>query len=127
MAVEKNPYIIDDFITDNFADAKEGIIIFGTGVWGEWFQHIFEACNIPVEMFVDNDQARWNTQLNGIWIYAPEKLKSGKGCIVVAVKNSAMEICKQLRDLGNTKIRWVTLDEMQDKVLGEYIETGQTF
>lgn len=116
MIVEKSPGILGEMLRDKFKE-KDGVIIFGTGFWGEWFQHMLEACNIPVKMYIDNNQRKWSMTLNGVKIYAPEALKDCQGRIVIAVRDCVSEICGQLRELNYDGISWITLDEIRESLI----------
>lgn len=115
-AMERKPNSVCDFLKKIFPNIEEGIVIFGTGIWGERLYGAMSVGNIFVRMFVDNNSSKWNTELNGVMIQGLEKLRDYKGYVIVAVKNCALEICEQLAELRNNEMKWITLDEIQEHI-----------
>lgn len=110
--VGKDHSVLDTFLKKKYPDVKEGIVIFGLGIWGERIYYALNDRNILVKMFVDNDEKKWNTEWKGVMIQCPEVLRNYKGYVVIAVKNEAEEICKQLLNMGNSEMQWITLNEI---------------
>lgn len=63
--------------------------------------------------FADNDSSIWNTEFNGVKIVNPIELKDGKITVLIAVKDSADEIKRQLVDIGNCSLRFVCIEELR--------------
>jgi len=114
---ETNPAKIVDTVKDRFLDIAEGIVIFGSGIWGERIYRVLNSVAVPVHFFVDNNTKKWGTEQQGITIKSPEILKTYNGYIIVAVLNHADKICKQLSEMENIGIEWTDLREIADKVI----------
>lgn len=113
--IEKMPSIVGDLLKEKFQGIEEGAAIFGTGIWSERIQFILKSEKIPIVMFVDNDEALWNTQKDGIRVCSPAELRSYKGYVIIAVKDGGQEIYGQLAGLCNAGLRWITLDDIIDR------------
>ena len=92
-------------------------MIFGAGIWGERIYKILNARDVPVHFFVDNNEQKWGSELYGIIIKSPDALKTYRGYVVIAVVNHEDEICEQLSQMGNARMRWINLREIEDKVI----------
>ncbi len=114
---ETNPTGITDILTDILPDIEKGIVIFGAGIWGERIYKILNARDVPVHFFVDNNEQKWGSELYGIIIKSPDALKTYRGYVVIAVVNHEDEICEQLSQMGNARMRWINLREIEDKVI----------
>lgn len=115
---QNNPERIYRILNKKFETLENGVVIFGAGTWGRELYAILRNCNIPVKFFVDNEEIKWGLQLEGIQIFSPEILKNYNGYVLVAVKNYQKDICRQLTNLSNSMLRWNTLEELWDKVIG---------
>lgn len=99
----------------NFFHKKriDEIIIFGTGVWGNiCYNHLIYS-GVKVLYFVDNDSAKWNTEFHGIGIISPENLIYMDVYVLAAVKESGEEIKQQLLSMRNSKLKWVSLMDLE--------------
>lgn len=115
--IEKKPYCVCDFLKEQIPNIKEGVIIFGTGIWSERLRYILRIGRIPILMFVDNNMTLWNTMIDGIVIDSPEKLVNYKGYLIIAVRDGQKEICEQLSGLSNEELNWITLDDIWHGVI----------
>lgn len=67
------------------------LVAFGAGQYGENFKVLCEEYQLKIAFFTDNDEKKWNTELDGCKIVAPDTLKEGLGehsCIVICVKGN---------------------------------------
>lgn len=88
------------------------IIIFGTGVWGERCRKALEGLGVTVSYFSDNDPLKWNTELEGIKVIEPEKLSRMTAYVLIAVREYGREIEKQLSDMDNEGLKYISIDEI---------------
>lgn len=95
-----------------FRTTVKDIIIFGTGIWGKRCCEILRNNGMEIRYFVDNDAGKQNTELQGIRIIAPDGLKKMDVHVLIAVKECGEEIKSQLLDMGNDKLKCVTIKEL---------------
>ena len=93
-------------------EMQVGVIIWGAGFYGEEMAEVFRINHIPVKYYVDNDSKKWNTMLNGIPIVNPDKLKSAQGYVVITASKYEDAIVRQLKELKNDALRWISLRTM---------------
>ncbi|MCI9032957.1 MAG: glycosyltransferase [Lachnospiraceae bacterium] len=96
-----------------FEEKIESVCVFGTGYWGRLCYAALKDGEITVLCFADNDSSKWNTEFNGVKIVNPIELKNGKITVLIAVKDSADEIKRQLVDIGNCSLRFVCIEELR--------------
>lgn len=78
---------------------------------------ILNSGDIPMHSFVDNNEKKWGFKMHGIMIQSPESLKTYSGYVIIAVLNYADEICAQLSQMENTRMRWLDLTEMANRII----------
>lgn len=78
------------------------VVIFGAGRMGYQCYKIFERSNIQVMYFVDNSKEKKGKEFVGKKIYEASFLKADEK-IVIAMKEHANEVAKQLEKLGKVK------------------------
>ncbi len=77
------------------------IYLFGSGNFTKKFLSQF-ACDYTIAGILDNDPKKWETEMSGIPIYAPEhlrKLMIGTYKVIVCIKNY-VPVIRQLREMG---------------------------
>lgn len=74
----------------------EKIIIFGAGYWGDMAYHYYKK-HYDIVAYVDNNEALWYSERNGIKILPPSILKDEKVTVVIANSYHEGEIKEQLR------------------------------
>lgn len=65
---------------------------------------------------VDNDNRKWGENLEGIPIESPKILEGGEKNVLIAARNYADDICRQLEEIGNEKLEWISLEEIKEKL-----------
>jgi hypothetical protein len=110
--IDENPWSMCTIIKLLFDDKENGIVIWGTGIWGKRCYAIMQKYNIPVNVFVDNNSKVWGQNINGVVICKPEVLIESNANVFVAVAQNGSEIEKQLISYENPDLKWVTLDEL---------------
>lgn len=78
---------------------KDGIVIFGASSGGKKVAETFRSFDIPFQCFLDNDPAKWGTNLLGKKICPPKFLLEGDYGIVIASTHQR-EIENQLEQMG---------------------------
>lgn len=77
------------------------LYLFGSGKYAKRFREIYgEAC--PVSGYLDNDESRWGTEVDGLPVLAPAALKKMNPVeykVIICIKNY-MPVVKQLRKAG---------------------------
>lgn len=114
---DENYKVVKKVLLKKFHNVDDGIIVFGTGIWGEKINNLLDKNNIQIRFFVDNDQRKWNTLFCGKRIENLDYLIGIKGNIIIAVKKGEDEIKEQLKILCNENIKLITLSELQRDVL----------
>lgn len=89
------------------------IIIFGTGVWGNVCYKQLISSDVKIQYFVDNDKSKWNTKFHGISIINPDRLRNMEAYVLVAVKENGEEIKKQMSDMENDNLKYVSLMDLE--------------
>lgn len=91
---------LGSFLT--FITCKERVIIFGCGVKGKYLINLLKGMSEKVLGFSDNNEELWGSMIEGIKVFAPSEIaeKHNNDCVVIANKNHAGEIEKQLKDMG---------------------------
>lgn len=96
--------------------SSQGILIWGTGVWGRKLLPIFANAGVPL-WFTDNNKEKWGETVENIPVVSTEACKTFDGIIIVAVLNSQKEISEQIRNEFRSDAKIITLDEIQEEVL----------
>lgn len=85
-------------------ELKENAVyaIWGAGRYGKAaYGYYKEHSNIA--FYIDNDEKKWGSTLNGLKIYSPQILREKKANIIIALKNGQEEIGRRLeKDYGIT-------------------------
>ena len=87
------------------------IVIFGAGGTGEkYLENILSKCEDRIICFLDNSKAKQGTKINGIDVFAPEKICELEYSVVVVVTSPSFEndIFLQLEKLGVDKSKILT-------------------
>lgn len=93
---QHDPEMIIEVLKNKFSELGRGIVIFGTGNWGQELHTILKNCNITIPFFVDNDSKKWGFAWKGSRIFSPEILKDYDGPILIAVKQFQKELREQI-------------------------------
>ncbi len=92
------------------------VIIYGAGSYGSNLQYLLQSNNVLIDAYVDGDEKKWNTKLNGISVLALEesKKKYPNALYLVANKNHSNEIEMTLKKAGIAKsnIKICKLEEL---------------
>lgn len=115
--IETNPVRIADALKGVFPNIVKGVVVFGTGIWGERMYRILSAGNIPIHSFVDNDEKKWGSELHDMIIQSPESLVTYSGHVIIAVRNYADEICIQLSQMKNARMLWFDITEIENRII----------
>lgn len=116
--IKNEPEILSSLFKHRYPDAiKNGIIIFGSGIWGEKLYYALKASGIPIKAFVDSAREKWNREIENIRIMPPTELKSYRGYVLIAARKYVEDICQQLFEMNNDELQWITIDEIQDLIL----------
>lgn len=84
---------------DKFMDCikHNKVYIFGTGTYGMVYTHFFEKENIEFEGYVDNDEEKQGSTINGKKIYSVNETKGKNGLYVIAtIPNTSIIIYNDL-------------------------------
>lgn len=92
-----------------FGPWGENVLIWGAGRWGRCLAHVFGDQGRSI-LFVDNDTAKWNTQVDGIQVIPPQKSFSVHGTFFVAIADSQQEIEEQIKEQCKDSVPIITLD-----------------
>lgn len=110
--VRETKEFLSHMLCEYFDEKITAIIIFGTGVWGEICCEKLMSVGIEILCFADNDTSKWDTYFQGIKIISPDKLQDNDTPVLIAVKNHGEEIKRQLENLGNKKLKCVSIVEL---------------
>ncbi len=116
---EKKPAVIREALS-RFCCISDGLVVFGTGVFGKECETAFRKSGIPIRFFVDNDENKWGLELKGKRIFSPEILRFGNAHVIVTPTRFQKEICKQLKSYSNPGITWSILDEIRKEAVDQY-------
>lgn len=89
-----NPDKVCEVLRKKSSSIKNGIVIFGIGIWGRELYTILKNCHIPILFFVNNDEKKWGLEFKGIKIFSPEILRNYRGYVLIAIKDFEDDICK---------------------------------
>lgn len=92
-------------------DVKE-VVMFGTGIWGRYCCELLMADGMSVSCFVDNNPEKWGTEVFGIKVMEPEKLRETEAYVLIAVRAGGDGMKQQLEDMENPRLRCVSLSEL---------------
>ena len=111
--LEGDETLLYRILRERFRDRlRDGVIIFGTGVWGHRCCERLLANGVKVKYFVDNDPNRWDTEIDGIKVLNPDMLRDMEGILLIAVMDHCAEIEGQLQTYHNEKLWWLGIDEL---------------
>lgn len=93
---KKRIYEIRDFLGED-----NQIVIFGCGMYGKEALEYINSLGKNVSSFMDNASLLWGTQINGISVECPEKIKDNdkNTRYVIANENYANEIANQIKNI----------------------------
>lgn len=103
---------LSELICSYFSCALTEIIIWGTGYWGMRCYELLQDSDIKVTMFVDNNPAKWEQEINGIPIIDPNELRCTQRHILIAVRYYTKEIKEQICALGNQQLKYVAFEDL---------------
>ncbi len=86
-------------------------VIFGTGDTYQRYKDVFR--NMEIVGFIDNNETKWGTMLDGYPIFSPVKLSEAEFDYVFLVSASFAEMRKQLRGLGIPEQKMIDKDHLQ--------------
>ena len=112
----RNPQKMQEILSGIY-NISDGVVIFGAGVCGKELETILRNCNIPVRFFVDNDERKWELEVNGIKIFSPEILRHCSCHVVVTNTRFQEDICRQLRNYANPMLTWSVLEQIRQRVI----------
>ncbi len=101
-----------EWLREKYPNALEGVAVWGSGFWGGRTEHALERGGLEVPMFIDSDRKVWGKTKNNLLIEPPEKLKDFRGLVVIAIRHGAEEVCGRLRELNESGIQWISLEEI---------------
>lgn len=98
-AGEKEEKRLSDFL--NIITRKERIVIFGCGVRGRYLLRMLQGMKDRITAITDNNQELWGTFVEGWEVCSPQELReeNRRICVVIANKDHAEEIEKQLESM----------------------------
>lgn len=104
------PEYLYNYLTSVFKDAESGIILWGTGRWGNTLYRLIKQFGITIKYAVDSKvdtMTIWNKAV----CFNPNVLKSGDN-VIVAIKNADVEVPEG--------IHYVTLNDIVENSVDEY-------
>ena len=116
---EQKPGVIRNVLS-RFCCISDGLVVFGTGVFGKECEIVFRRSGINIRFFVDNDENKWGLELKGKRIFSPEILRFCNTHVIVTPIRFQKEICKQLKSYSNPGLSWSVLDEIRKAILDQY-------
>lgn len=111
-----NPEKILTVLRQKFPKLEQGIIIFGTGSWGQELHAVLKNCHVDISFFVDNDDKKWDFEYAGTRIYSPEILKGCHGSVFIAMKKYQKEIRDQIYAYAKGDLAVDTYDRLWEAV-----------
>ncbi len=96
----KVTYLIKKDIINSFFLKKYMVFIWGASRFGEQVLQILRANNFQVDGFIDNDQLKQGTKLDGLLISSPELLMKENIKVIVASDPGRLSIINQLECYG---------------------------
>lgn len=110
LGCEKEKEKILSFLQENFEENAE-TVIFGTGRWGNRCYALLNKMDCHINGWVDNDSSKWNTNLEGVKVFAPKNLYKEEWNVILAVNDYKHEIAGQLENIKsiNPKLNWVNM------------------
>lgn len=92
---------------------KRTYSIFGAGELGSACYKLMNRIGLQVEYYVDNDEKKWDSFLDGIKVVEPQKIIEKNTFVIVASQYYEEEIFKQLDKMGlKMKSTYVGCDEL---------------
>lgn len=98
-AGEREEKRLGDFLKD--ITCRKQIMIFGCGVRGRKLLHMLEGMKDRIIGFSDNNQELWGTCIDDWKVFSPREMEKhyGQACIVIANRDHAEEIRRQLETM----------------------------
>lgn len=84
---------------DNFMKSNAPLFIFGAGEWGKRVITAFKQNQLVVCKCLDNDKAKWGTEIEGVLVSPPEVLKDGSGQVMIALEAYEEDVIEQLQGM----------------------------
>lgn len=79
-------------------DFSKPLVIYGAGSGGRKTAHLLKGLGYNIEAFIDSDSSKWNSCINGITVYAPDRLYELNGNIIIA-SIYELEIENSIKDM----------------------------
>lgn len=113
---QHSPEKILTVLRQKFPELEQGIIIFGTGSWGQELHTVLKNCHVNISFFVDNDDKKWDFDYAGTRIYSPEILKGCRGYVFIAMKKYQKEVRDQIFSYARGNLMVDTYDRLWEAV-----------
>jgi methyltransferase, fkbM family len=83
----------------------EPVYLWGTGQMGQWAAHLVRDMGGQLAAFVDNNAARWGTEMEGVSCISPEQLREAADpLVVIGVGMSGAAVAAQLADMNIRRV-----------------------
>lgn len=115
--VENEQDIIVKIMTERYRTAADGVIIWGTGVWGKYIFEMLKRAEVPVYAFVDSDTSKWGKSIENVPVVSPEAISSRKNSIIIAIRNPGTVFWENIKKLGISTKRYITINDFKTQVI----------
>lgn len=119
--IQNNSEHVYQCLSKHYKGLEQGVVIWGTGIWGKEVWRVFANCPFPL-FVVDNNEEKWGETFFKAVVSSPEICSNFEGYIVITALNAEDEIEKQIRcELQNNKVKLLTIEMLQKTVQEEGI------
>ena len=122
MDIQNFRELLSELLYIQFGKIITSIIIFGTGVWAKKCYENLTDTGIEILYFVDNDMSKWGMNFCGIKVISPRELQYTDTPVLIAVKEYGEQIKRQLERDDNTKLKCVSIKELEQIYLIKYMK-----
>lgn len=114
---DKDKKAIISVLMEKFPQIRDGIVIWGTGVWGHKCFDMFVENHIMVKFWIDSAETKIGKMINGLDVKSPEVLKGLDEVVLIAMKSEDINVRERIREFGVEYKKCVFLNEWIDMVV----------
>lgn len=112
-AVSSEEGMLCKLLNQYFRKTIKKLIIFGTGIWGKKCYENLKSGGVMQLFFTDNNREKWGTEICGIQVISPERLREMDAYVLIAVKDSGEEIRRQLKNMKNANLKYADMGDLK--------------
>lgn len=110
--LDAEPIKMCEWIRERYPCISRGAVVWGSGLLGGRMEYALRRGKIGIQMFIDSNKELWGNMKHDVMIEAPEKLKSFRGLVIIAIKHEPDKVCRRLQELNVAGMQWMTLEDI---------------